>query len=334
MSTAETVGTVDVVALGNALVDILSHEPDSLVARLGLEKGTMNMIDAARADEIYEAMGPTTEASGGSAANMVAGVAAFGGRSAFVGCVADDTFGNVFAHDLRSLGVHFGSSPAAGGQPTGRCLVIVTPDAQRTLCTFLGAATELQPDAVDETLVSHAAVTYLEGYLWDLPPAKEALRRAAAAAHRGGQRVALTLSDPFCVERHRDEFRALIENEVDVLFANEHEICSLYEVDGFDEALQLVRGVCEMAALTRGPRGSVIIAGDEVHVIDAAPVAAVVDTTGAGDLYAAGVLFGITQGFDLATAGRLGSLAAGEVISHLGARPEVSLAELAAPLLA
>ncbi|MCU1426196.1 MAG: sugar kinase, ribokinase [Actinomycetia bacterium] len=324
---------IDVLALGNALVDILSHEQDDLVTRLALEKGTMHMIDAARADEVYAAMGPATEVSGGSAANMTAGVASFGGRAAFIGRVADDTFGRVFAHDLRSAGVQFDSSLASDGQPTGRCLVIVTPDAQRTMSTFLGAATELEPDEVDEALVADSAVTYLEGYLWDQPPAKEAIRRAAAAAHGAGRRVALSLSDPFCVERHRDEFRALVEGAVDIVFANEDEICSLYRVDEFDDAVRLVRGHCEIAALTRGSRGSVVVRGNEMHVVVAAPVHEVVDTTGAGDLYAAGFLFSLTHGHDLATAGRLGSLAAAEVISHLGARPEVPLAELAAPLL-
>jgi sugar/nucleoside kinase (ribokinase family) len=323
---------VDVVALGNALVDILSHEDDALVDQLALEKGTMNMIDAARADEIYGAMGPAREVSGGSAANTAAGVASFGGSSAFIGRVADDTFGKVFTHDLRGVGVRFDAPVALDGQPTGRSFVIVTPDAQRTMCTFLGTASELEPDAIDETLIQQAAVTYLEGYLWDQPSAIEAIRKAATAAHAADRRVALTLSDPFCVERHRDEFGTLVEGYVDILFANEHELCSLYQVDEFDDALQLVRGHCEIAALTRGARGSVIVSGGEVHVIDAEP-AEVVDTTGAGDQYAAGFLYAFTHGHGLATAGRVGSLAAAEVISHLGARPEVSLADLAAPLL-
>src|SRR5690348_16010500 len=228
----------DVVALGSPLVDILSHADDKLVDRLGLEKGTMLLVDAARADAVYEAMGPASEASGGSGANTVAGVASFGGRAAFIGRVADDIFGQVFAHDLRNAGVHYDSPAATNGQPTGRCLVIVTPDAQRTMCTFLGAATELGPEYVDERVIEQSAVTIIEGYLWDAPAAKEAIRAASSAAHRAGRKLAFTLSDPFCVERHRSEFRALAEHDIDVLFANEHEICSLYEVDSFDDALQ------------------------------------------------------------------------------------------------
>jgi sugar/nucleoside kinase (ribokinase family) len=327
-------GTVDVCCLGNALVDILSYEDDALIDKLALDKGAMHMVDADRADAVYDAMGPAEEVSGGSAANTAAGIASFGGSAAFIGRVADDTFGHVFAHDLRSVGVQFDSPHASNGQPTGRCLVMVTPDAQRTMCTFLGAATELEPDYVDEDVVARSAVTFLEGYLWDQPPAKDAIRKAASAAHRAGHRVALTLSDRFCEERHRDEFLSLIAGEIDVLFANEQELLALYEVDSFDDALQHVRGHCEVAALTRGPKGSVVISGDEVHVIDAEPVpGGVVDTTGAGDLYAAGFLYGFTHGHGLAVCGRLGSLAAAEVISHLGARPAQPLADLARPLL-
>ena len=323
---------LDVVTMGNALVDVLTHGDDDFVARAAVEPGAMTMVDAARSDEIYAEMGPATEMSGGSAANTAAGVASFGGHAAYIGRVADDTFGKVFAHDLRSLGVQFDAPIATTGSPTGRCLVIVTPDAQRTMCTFLGAGAQLDESYVDEAIVASAAVTYLEGYIWDPPAAKEAVRRAAAIAHRADRRVALTLSDPFCVERHRAEFLELIAGDIDILFANEHEITSLYEVDTFDEALHHVRGHCEIAALTRGPHGSVIVAGDDVHVIDAHPTE-VVDTTGAGDLFAAGFLFGLTHGYPLATCGQLASLAAAEVISHLGARPAVSLADLAQPLL-
>ena len=322
----------DVAALGNALVDVLAYADDDFVTRTGVEPGAMTMVDAARSDEIYAEMGPATESSGGSAANTAAGVASFGGRAAYIGRVSDDAFGKVFSHDLRSIGVHFDSPPATTGAPTGRCLVLVTPDAQRTMCTFLGAGAELDESYVDEALIASSAVTYLEGYVWDPPAAKKAVRRAAAVAHQADQRVALTLSDPFCVERHREEFVELIEGHVDILFANEHEITMLYEVDTFDEALHRVRGHCEIAALTRGPHGSVVVAGDDVHVIDAHPVE-VVDTTGAGDLYAAGFLYGLTHGHALATCGRLASLAAAEVISHLGARPAAVLAELARPLV-
>jgi sugar/nucleoside kinase (ribokinase family) len=322
----------DVVAIGNALVDILTHDDEALLARLGSEKGTMHMVDAARAEEVYAAMGPAAEASGGSAANTAAGIASFGGNAAYIGRVADDTFGRVFAHDLRAAGVKFDSRPASDGTPTGRCLIVVTSDAQRTMFTYLGTASELDAHYIDDGLIADAQVTFLEGYLWDQPPAKQAIRQAAAAAHDAGRRVALTLSDPFCVERHREEFRGLVEHEIDVLFANEDEIKLLYEVGSFDDALQHVRGHCELAALTRGPRGSVVVGGDELHVVDAEKVQ-VVDTTGAGDSYAAGFLYGLTHGHDLATCGWLASLAASEVISHIAARPETPLATLAAPLL-
>ena len=326
--------TIDVVALGHPLVDVLTHESDDVVARSGVERGAMTMVDAARSDEIYAQLGPARETSGGSAANTTVGVASFGGRAAFIGRIADDTFGKVFAHDLRSAGVEFDVSPATDGSPTGRCLVIVAADAERTMFTYLGAGAEIDPRDVDADRISGAAVTYLEGYLWDEAKAKDAIRRAASLAREAGRRVAFTLSDPFCVERHRDEFRELIAENVDVLFANEHEITMLYEVDDFDDAARHVSGHCEIAALTRGAKGSVVISGGERYEIAADPVAKVVDTTGAGDAYAAGFLFGLTHGHDLATCGRLGSLGAAEVISRLGPRPEVSLAELARPLLA
>jgi sugar/nucleoside kinase (ribokinase family) len=326
------VSRFDVVAIGNAMVDVLSYEDDEFVVRTGVERGATTLVDGARSEEIYAQMGPATEISGGSAGNTTAGLASFGARAAYIGRVADDAFGKVFAHDLRSLGVHFDSPIASDGLPTGRCLVIVTPDAQRTMCTYLGAGAELDVHYVDEAVIEAAAVTYLEGYVWDPPPAKAAVRRAAEIAHRADQRVALTLSDPFCVDRHRAEFLELVESHVDILFANEHEITMLYEVETFDEALHRVRGHCEIAALTRGALGSIIVAGDDVHVIDAHPTE-VVDTTGAGDLYAAGFLYGFTHGQDLATSGKLASLAAAEVISHLGARPARPLSELAVPLL-
>jgi sugar/nucleoside kinase (ribokinase family) len=326
--------SIDVVALGHPLVDVLTHETDDVVARAGVERGAMTMVDASRSDEIYAQLGPAKETSGGSAANTAAGVASFGGRAAFIGRIADDAFGEVFAHDLRSVGVEFDVSPATDGSPTGRCLVIVAADAERTMCTYLGAGAEIDPRDVDAGRIAGAAVTYLEGYLWDEAAAKDAIRRAVALAREAGRKVAFTLSDPFCVERHRDEFRELIEANVDVLFANEHEITMLYEVDAFDDAAACISDHCELAALTRGPRGSVVIRGRERHEIPADPVADVVDTTGAGDLYAAGFLYGLTHGYDLATCGRLGSLGAAEVISHLGPRPEVSLSDLARPVLA
>jgi sugar/nucleoside kinase (ribokinase family) len=328
-----TPATLDVVALGHPLVDVLTHETDDVVARAGVERGAMTMVDAARSDEIYAQLGPARETSGGSAANTTFGVAAFGGRAAFIGRIADDEFGKLFAHDLRSVGVEFDVSPATDGSPTGRCLVIVGADAERTMCTYLGAGAEIDPRDVDADRIRSAAYTYLEGYLWDGPAAKDAIRRAASIAREAGRKVALTLSDPFCVERHRDEFRALIESDIDLLFANEEEITMLYEVDSFDDAAGRIGEHCEIAALTRGAKGSVMVGAGERHVITADPVERVVDTTGAGDAYAAGVLFGLTHGHDLETCGRLGSVAAAEVISRLGPRPEMSLADLAAPLL-
>lgn len=321
---------LDVVTIGNAIVDVLSHEDDTVIDKLDLAKGTMTMVDGARADEIYAALGPGVEVSGGSAANTAAGIASFGGTAGFVGVVGDDQFGEIYAHDLDAIGVTFDASHSTKTGPTGKCLVIVTPDAERTMCTSLGVASDLTPDDVPTDLVASAQITYLEGFLWDQPTAKEAFRTAARVAHDAGRRVALSLSDPFCVDRHRADFLELIERQVDVLFANEDEICSLYEVKDFDAALQRVRHHCAIAALTRSARGAVIVSGDEVHVIDAHPVSHVVDTTGAGDQYAAGFLHGLTTGRDLVTCGRWGALAASEVIAHLGARPEVSLAELAA----
>jgi sugar/nucleoside kinase (ribokinase family) len=322
-------GRLDVVGIGNAIVDVLAHADDAMLVRENLVKGSMALIDTERAEALYERMGPAIEVSGGSAANTIAGLASFGGRGAFIGKVRDDQLGAVFAHDLRALGVDFSTAPAADGPPTGRCLILVTPDAQRTLNTSLGAGSALGANDVDADTVARASITYLEGYLWDPPPAKDAFRKAARLAHDAGRKVAFSLSDSFCVDRWRDEFLHLAEHEIDILFANEDEICALYGVDTFDAALQHVRGHCEIAALTRSAKGSVVLSGDEVHVVDAEPVDRVVDTTGAGDLYAAGFLYGLSRGHDLYTCGRLGALAAAEVIGHMGARPEVSLASLA-----
>ena len=324
---------LDVIGIGNALVDVLSHADEDQVTRQGLVKGTMHLVDEARARTLYEAMGPGIEMSGGSAANTVVGVASFGGRAHYVGKVRDDQLGEVFGHDLRATGVGYDTPRATSGPPTGRCLILVTPDAQRTMSTFLGASVRLGPADVDRRLIARGKILYLEGYLFDPPEAQEAFRAAAAIAHEAGRKVALTLSDPFCVERHRAAFLDLVEHHVDILFANELEICALYQVRDFDAALPHVRGHCELAALTRSAKGSVLVQGDRVHVVPAHPIDRVVDTTGAGDLYASGVLYGLAQGLDLPTCGRLGSLAAAEVIAHVGARPMVPLAELTAGVL-
>lgn len=325
---------LDVIGIGNALVDVISHESEEFIAAQRLAKGTMHLIDESRARELYAAMGPGIEISGGSAANTIVGVASFGGRAQYIGKVRADQLGEVFSHDLRSIGVGFDTPLAIGGPPTGRSLILVTPDAQRTMNTYLGASVNLGPADIDANLIARGRILFLEGYLFDPPDAREAFRVAARMAHAAGRKVSLTICDPFCVDRHREEFRDLVTHHVDILFANEAEICSLYEVGDFDTALQQVRGECEIAALTRGKRGSLIVAGDEFHVIDAQPVETLVDTTGAGDLYAAGVLYGLSQRFGLADCGRLGSLAAAEVISHVGARPAVPLSELASSALA
>lgn len=319
----------DVVGIGNAIVDVLARADDATLAALGLKKGAMTLIDAREAERLYRHMGPGIECSGGSAANTIAGIASLGGNAAFIGKVRDDQLGQVFRHDIRSLGVHFTTPPASSGAATGRCLVFVTEDAQRTLETYLGACVELGPEEIDATLVAAAKVTYLEGYLFDPPRAKAAFRKACDIAHENGRKVALSLSDPFCVERHRGAFRELVSGHVDILFANEQEIEALYEASDFDAALQAVRGECEIACLTRSAKGSVVLSKEELHVIDAAAVAKVVDTTGAGDLYAAGFLHGYTRGRGFAESGRLASLCAAEVIGHIGARPETPLRELA-----
>ncbi|HMQ24558.1 MAG TPA: adenosine kinase [Acidimicrobiales bacterium] len=323
---------LDVVGIGNAIVDVISPVEEAFLAEHGLVKGAMGLIDADRAEVLYAAMPPAEESSGGSVANTIAGVASFGGTGGFVGKVRDDQLGEIFRHDIRSLGIVFEGTPAADGPSTARCLIVVTPDAERTLSTFLGTAGLLGPDDVDEALVARGKVVLAEGYLWDVPSAKDAIVKAMDHARAAGHRVALSLSDSFCVDRYRDEFLALVQERVDVLFANEAEITSLYEVDSWEAARDLVRGHCDIACLTRSEKGSVIVTADEEHVIPIHPHGDVVDTTGAGDLYAAGFLHGLTTGQDLERCGRLAALAAGEVISHYGARPETSLAELAASL--
>ncbi|WP_142849170.1 adenosine kinase [Telmatospirillum sp. J64-1] len=317
-----------VTGIGNAIVDVLSHADDALLAELGLDKGIMTLVDSEQAQKIYSRMGPAIECSGGSAANTIAGIASLGGKAAYIGKVADDQLGEVFRHDIRAAGVTFETSPGGDGAPTARCLILVTPDAQRTMQTFLGACVELGPEDIDEELVAASSVTYLEGYLWDPPQAKEAFLKAARVSHDAGRMVSLSLSDPFCVDRHRDSFLELVNEHVDILFANEAELKALYRTDDFDAALRLVRGHAQVTAVTRGEKGSVIIAGDDVHVVSAEHVPAIIDTTGAGDLYAAGFLYGYTHGRALPECGRLGGIAAAEIISHFGARPETDLIEL------
>lgn len=322
--------TLDVVGIGNAIVDVLAHADDAFLAAHGLAKGAMTLIDAARADALYAVMGPGIEMSGGSAGNTMAGIASLGGAGAYIGKVRDDQLGQVFRHDITAIGVRFTSAPATKGPATARCLILVTPDAQRTMNTFLGACVDLGPEEIDPELIAAAQVTYLEGYLFDPPRAKEAFRKAAKIAHDSGRRVALSLSDPFCVDRHRAEFRALLAEHIDILFANEAELCSMFQTSDFDAAIAAVRQLCDVAAVTRSAKGSVVVSREHTHLIHAVKVPQVVDTTGAGDLYASGFLFGLTHGRDLAACGQLGSLCAGEVIGHFGARPEMPLAELAA----
>lgn len=323
-----------VVAVGNALVDVIAQTSDEFIQeqkeKHGMEKGAMTLIDERRAVELYTSMMDGVETSGGSAANTMAGFASFGGNGGFIGKVADDALGQVFQNDIRSLGVQFDTQPLALGSKTGRCMILVTPDAQRTMNTFLGASVELGPKDIDTDLIASAQVTYLEGYLFDKEQAKSAFIAAAEAAHEAGHRVALTLSDPFCVDRHRSDFLRLVENHVDILFANEDEIKSLFLQDNFDDAKSAISKHVEIAALTRSEKGAVIMANGQEYVIAAEPVSEVVDTTGAGDQFAAGFLYGFTEGMDMETCGKLGAIAAAEVISHIGPRPLVSLADLKA----
>jgi sugar/nucleoside kinase (ribokinase family) len=318
----------DVLGIGNAIVDVITRADDAFLARHALTKGSMMLIDEARADALYGAMGSGVEVSGGSCGNTMAGVASFGGKGAYIGKVRNDQLGAVFGHDLKAIGVSFATPAATAGPATARCLISVTPDAQRTMSTYLGACTGLGPADIDTALVASAQVTYVEGYLWDAPDAKKAVLKAFDAAHAAGRKVSITLSDSFCVGRYRSEFRDLIRNQVDILFGNESEITSLYEVDSFDKALEMARKEAKVAALTRSEKGSVVIKGSETYAVPAAPIAKVVDTTGAGDLYAAGFLYGFTHGKPLAECARLGGIAAAEIISHVGARPEKPLKDL------
>lgn len=323
--------SVDVVCIGMAIVDVLTHTDDSFLDHHGMVKGSMDLIDTERAVRLYGAMPPAIEISGGSAANTAVGIASFGRRATFIGKVAADELGAVFAHDISAAGVAY-STPALTGPAaaagTARCLILVTPDAQRTMNTYLGVAASLRPEDVDPGLIASAGVVYVEGYLWDDPGAIEVIRGALAAAHASATPVAFTLSDGFCVDRHREAFLELVSTDVDILFANENEICSLYQTSSFEEAASMVSAQVRIACLTRSELGSMVITSDGDRIEVPAVPTDLIDTTGAGDLYAAGFLSGWSAGLALDLCGAMGSLAAGEVISHLGARPQTPLSEL------
>lgn len=311
----------DVVGIGNAIVDVISKQADEFIDRFGLTKGAMVLIDAERAVELYDAMDVMTETSGGSAGNTMIGVASFGGTASFIGKVAADDLGRVFGDDSEASGVSFVVEPGHDGAPTGRSMVIVTPDAERTMNTFLGAATTLYRSDIPENVVAASKFLFCEGYIWDIDVTKDAIRHAIAIAKDAGRKISFTLSDSFCVDRHFDEWHELLDNDIDLLFGNEEELMTLTKADTHAEAIEMVRGRCEVLCATKGSEGSLIITADQTVEIPAIPVRQVVDTTGAGDQYAAGVIYGLTHGLDLFDSGLLGSKAAAEVISHMGARP-------------
>jgi hypothetical protein len=320
----------DVAAIGNAIVDVIAQADDAFLATHGLDKGAMMLVDEARSAALYSTMAAGVETSGGSAGNTIAGVASLGGRAAYLGKVAKDQLGDVFAHDMRAIGAHFDTAPLVGGPATARSLINVTPDGERTMCTFLGASVEFTADDIDPAIIEAAKIVYLEGYLFDAEPARRAFAKAAGLARGAGRMLGITLSDSFVVERHRGALLGFMESQVDLVFANENEITALFETDDFDAAVNQIRSQVKLAAVTCGSKGSVIVRGDETVTIPAYPVDQVVDTTGAGDQYAAGFMFGLSQGRSLEVCGRLGSMAAAEVISHYGPRPMVSLKDLAA----
>ena len=320
----------DVLGIGNAIFDVLVQTDEGFLSRHGMTKGGMALIDEARALSIYGDMGPATEMSGGSAANTIVGVANLGARAAYVGKVRDDQIGRLYTHDIRAAGVAFETRPASDGPATGCCYILVTPDGERTMNTYLGAAQELMPDDIDAAQVAASAMIYLEGYLWDPKNAKDAFVKASTIAHDAGRQVALTLSDSFCVDRYRGEFLDLMRGgTVDLVFANEAELHSLYQTSDFDTALSQWRSDTKLGVVTRSEKGCLVASHDGVIAVPAFPIDRIVDTTGAGDLFAAGFLFGLVRGAELENAGRLGALAAAEVIQHIGARPQVSLKELA-----
>jgi sugar/nucleoside kinase (ribokinase family) len=320
----------DVLGIGNAIFDVLVQTDEGFLASHGMTKGGMALIDEARALAVYKAMGPATEMSGGSAANTIVGVASLGARAAYVGKVKDDQIGKLYSHDIRAAGVAFETRAASAGPATGCSYILVTPDGERTMNTYLGAAQELMPDDIDSAQVAASSVIYLEGYLWDPKNAKDAFVKAAKIAHGAGRQVALTLSDSFCVDRYRGEFLDLMrKGTVDLVFANEAELQSLYQSSDFDTALKQLRADTKLGVVTRSEKGCVVASTDGVTAVPAFPIEKMVDTTGAGDLFAAGFLFGLVRGAGHAAAGRLGALAAAEVIQHIGARPQTSLKELA-----
>ena len=325
---AVSANSYDVVGIGNAIVDVLAQQDDAFIDQHGLTKGAMVLIDGDRAVELYDAMDVSAETSGGSAGNTMTGVASFGGSASFIGKVADDHLGTVFAQDSAAQGVHFGVAPSTEGDPTGRSMIIVTPDAERTMNTFLGAATTLYRSDIPEDIVANSKVLYCEGYIWDIDVTKDAIRHAMQISKAAGNRISFTLSDSFCVERHFDEWHELLDGDIDILFGNEEELMTLTRAESHAEAIEAVRGRCEILCATLGPQGSLIVTADETIEVPAVQVEHVVDTTGAGDQYAAGFLFGLSRGFSLYDAGHLGSAAAAEVISHLGPRPEVALSGL------
>ncbi|MFP5455981.1 MAG: adenosine kinase [Alphaproteobacteria bacterium] len=324
-----TDATLDVVGIGNAIIDLLAHADDSFLTEQNLAKGAMTLVDEDTAERLYAAMGPVTRASGGSAGNTIAGLGSLGAKCGYIGKLKQDELGAAYRHDLLAAGVHFTTPMASDGPSTARCMIFVTSDAERTMNTYLGACVNLKVEDIDAEMVAAAKITYLEGYLYDEPHAKEAFHRASDIAHGAGRKVALSLSDAFCVERHRADFLDLIANRIDILFANESELLALFQTEDFDAAVERLKPMVEIAAITRSAQGSVAIRGDERVESPAAHVERVVDTTGAGDLYAAGFLYGLTQDLPLAECGRIAGLAAAEVISHFGARPETPLREYA-----
>ena len=324
-----TAALYDVVGLGNAIVDVISRQDDAFLAKWGINKDAMNLIEAERADRLTDVSVDAFETSGGSGANTIVGIASLGGRAAYIGKVADDRLGKVFRDDMASVGVPFETTPLVGGAATARSIIFVTPDGHRSMNTYLGASVEFSPADVDKATVEAGQILYLEGYLFDKEAAKAAFVHAAEIAHAAGRKVALTLSDSFCVDRHRDSFRQLIRTQVDILFANEEELLSLYETRDFDKAIEILRTETGLAAVTRSAKGSVVIGDGDPISVSAEPVDQVIDTTGAGDQYAAGFLFGVARGLPLATCAKLGHIAAAEVISHYGPRPETSLKALA-----